>query len=163
MVKTGINIIEILSEVHDPEIPVLNIVEMGIVRSIEEIDNSIIIKITPTYSGCPAMDVIKNEIESKLKEYSIKNFNIVSVLTPVWTTDFITDDAKEKLLKYGISPPVKAVSNKKILKGDDVPEVICPQCRKFNTEQISLFGSTPCKSLYKCNDCLETFDYFKCF
>ncbi len=156
----------LLQEVCDPEIPVLSILDLGIVRDVkilsspfgggqEGADDEVEVIITPTYSGCPAMDAISMDIRFKLIEHGYKKIKITSVITPVWTTDWMTEAGKEKLKAYGIAPPrfSKDVS-------DDLPE--CPQCKSANTKLLSQFGSTACKALYQCNDCKEPFDYFKC-
>ena len=148
-----------LSEVLDPEVPVLNVVELGIVRKVESIDNKVIITITPTYSGCPAMSVIEADIKAKMLEKSIPNIAIKTILSPAWTTDWMSIDAKKKLKEYGIAPPNKNHTCTDQLLGE--PDA-CPFCNSPNTELKSQFGSTACKSLYVCNDCKEPFDYFKC-
>ncbi len=152
---------QILSEVFDPEIPVLNVVEMGIVRNVEMAEGKCIVTITPTYSGCPAMKTIEEDIKEVLHEKLISDYEIRTVLFPAWTTDWMTDEAREKLMHEGISPPQKGSADKALLMGK-VREVKCPRCGSHNTQMISQFGSTACKSLYKCLDCLEPFDYFKC-
>jgi ring-1,2-phenylacetyl-CoA epoxidase subunit PaaD len=148
-------IFTLLEEVCDPEIPVLSILDLGIVRDVKINDEEIEIITTPTYSGCPAMDAISMDIKFKLIEHGYKKIKITSVLTPVWTTDWMTEAGKEKLKAYGIAPPKRAYSNE-----DEAPE--CPQCKSSNTKLLSQFGSTACKALYQCNDCKEPFDYFKC-
>lgn len=151
----------LLEEVSDPEIPVLNVVEMGIVRDVEFLDDEVQVTITPTYSGCPAMRTIEEDIEEVLKEKFISRYSIKTVLSPAWTTDWMTDEAREKLTKEGIAPPQKGSSDKGLLMGR-LRAVKCPRCDSHDTIMISQFGSTACKSLYKCNNCLEPFDYFKC-
>ena len=146
---------KLLEQVPDPEIPVLSILDLGIVRDIKLHDQQIEIIITPTYSGCPAMDAISMDIRLKLIEYGLKNIKITSVLSPAWTTDWMTEEGKIKLNKYGIAPP-KMSSDK-----SDTPP-ICPQCKSADTKLLSQYGSTPCKALYQCNECKEPFDYFKC-
>jgi ring-1,2-phenylacetyl-CoA epoxidase subunit PaaD len=145
----------LLEEVCDPEIPVLSILDLGIVRNVKLNNDEIEIIITPTYSGCPAMDAISMDIRFKLIEHGYKKIKITSVLTPVWTTDWMTDAGKEKLKAYGIAPPKFSKDS-----SDDLPE--CPQCKSANTKLLSQFGSTACKALYQCDDCKEPFDYFKC-
>ena len=122
-------------------------------------DDKVKVFITPTYSGCPAMKAIENDISDILRKHDINSFEVKTVFSPVWTTDWISDEAKERLRKYGISPPEKSTSDKNILLNKHVR---CPQCNSENTTLISQFGSTACKALYKCNDCLEPFDHFKC-
>ena len=152
---------EILKEVVDPEIPVLTIVDMGVVRNIFKTENGIEVSITPTYSGCPAMEMIASDITSALIKKGYTNITIKTVLSPAWTTDWITDDAKEKLRIYGIVPPEHSSADKNYLLGN--PKVVkCPRCKSEHTEMISQFGSTACKALWKCVDCKEPFDYFKC-
>jgi ring-1,2-phenylacetyl-CoA epoxidase subunit PaaD len=145
----------LIEEICDPEIPVLSILDLGIVRDVKINNDEIEVIITPTYSGCPAMDAISMDIRFKLIEHGYKKIKITSVLTPVWTTDWMTYAGKEKLKAYGIAPP-------KFSKdlSDDLPE--CPQCKSSNTKLLSQFGSTACKALYQCNACKEPFDYFKC-
>jgi ring-1,2-phenylacetyl-CoA epoxidase subunit PaaD len=152
---------QLLETVCDPEVPVLSILDLGIVRDVTEIKGQIVITITPTYSGCPAMNVIEMEIRATLFEAHFKNVLIKSVLKPAWTTDWLSENGKRKLEKYGIAPPVEASGHVGVLFGR-LPAVKCPQCGSKKTEMVSLFGSTACKALYKCLDCLEPFDYFKC-
>jgi ring-1,2-phenylacetyl-CoA epoxidase subunit PaaD len=152
-------ILKLLSEIPDPEIPVINISELGILRDVVVKENEVEVTITPTYSGCPAMKQIENDIVAKLKENGIENVKIKMVYHPAWTTDWISDEAKEKLRKYGIASPEKTTSDIGILLGK---KKVCPHCGSENTEMISQFGSTACKALYRCNDCKEPFDYFKC-
>ncbi len=162
VIKIEENLIwEILSTVHDPEIPVLNVVELGIVRKVNIEGERIEVVITPTYSGCPAMRTIEDDIETALEEKFICNYSITTILSPPWTTDWMTDVAREKLIIEGIAPPHKGSENKNLLMGK-LREVQCPRCRSNSTKMISQFGSTACKSLYKCDLCLEAFDYFKC-
>ncbi|MEE9272702.1 MAG: 1,2-phenylacetyl-CoA epoxidase subunit PaaD [Robiginitomaculum sp.] len=147
------NLLDILTQVPDPEIPVINIVELGIVRDVR-LGKPPQIIITPTYTGCPATYLITQMIREKLDEYGHQDVDIKSQLAPVWTTDWITDAAKTKLKAYGIDPPA--------LSKDKNALATCPRCSSTNSELISEFGSTPCKSLYACKDCLEPFDRFKC-
>lgn len=150
-----------LEEVPDPEVPVLSVIDLGIVRSVKVLsDKEVEITITPTYSGCPAMNYIEKNIRELLGEKGIETIRIQTVLSPAWTTDWMSEAGKEKLLAYGIAPPVNEV-DKLVLFGDS-PIVECPQCHSKNTRMLSQFGSTACKALYQCNDCLEPFDYFKC-
>jgi len=139
---------ELLNTVPDPEIPVISVVELGVIRDISFTNKSYIISITPTYSGCPAVKTFMDDIKSSLKENGIRNFQLKLVYSPTWTTNWMTDETKEKLKKYGIAPPSNTV--------------ICPQCDSQKTELISEFGATACKALYKCSDCLEPFEFFKC-
>jgi ring-1,2-phenylacetyl-CoA epoxidase subunit PaaD len=151
----------ILSEIPDPEIPVINIIELGILRDVKLEEGICLITITPTYTGCPAMKVIEEDIKTKLKEIGINKVKINLVYSPAWTTDWISEEARRKLFKYGIAPPSHSSVDKKILLGKS-EEIKCPQCNSANTEMISQFGSTACKALYRCKDCKEPFDYFKC-
>lgn len=155
------HILELLTEVKDPEIPVLNVVDMGIVRKVESEGDKLIVTITPTYSGCPAMDVISANIRTVMRKHFGEQVEVKTVLHPPWTTDWLTDDAREKLREYGIAPPEKGSPDKSLLFGEKEP-VACPKCGSQNTTMVSEFGSTSCKAHYKCNECLEPFDYFKC-
>jgi ring-1,2-phenylacetyl-CoA epoxidase subunit PaaD len=154
-------IFELLSEIPDPEIPVINIIELGILREVKFTDDWCIVVITPTYTGCPAMKVIEDDIKIKLKEIGIEKVKVELVYSPAWTTDWISDVAKEKLRAYGIAPPDHSSIDKAVLLGK-ARELKCPLCGSKNTEMISQFGSTACKALYRCLDCKEPFDYFKC-
>lgn len=154
---------KLLESIPDPEIPVINIVELGIVREVKQVENKYVISITPTYSGCPAMHMIELDIFSLLKSNGVDNVVIQLVYHPAWTTDWIDERAKKKLKEYGIAPPNQQVKSRvQALFKEEEEKVQCPHCDSFNTELISQFGSTACKALYKCNDCLEPFDYFKC-
>jgi len=155
-------ILSLLSEIPDPEIPVISIIELGVIRDIDIIDHaSISLKITPTYSGCPAMKQIEDDVKKKLTENGFTNIAIITIYSPAWTTDWITTEAKEKLRKYGIAPPENTTEDKSWLTGK-IKSIACPRCKSQNTKLISQFGSTACKALYQCQDCLEPFDYFKC-
>ena len=151
---------EIIETVSDPEIPVLSIMEMGVVRSAKLINNVVEVEITPTYSGCPAMDVIGDDI---IKAFKNEGFEakVKLILSPAWTTDWITPKGRMALEKYGIASPLNEEADKEALLGNK-KVVKCPQCGSLNTKLISQFGSTACKALFKCEDCLEPFDYFKC-
>ena len=155
--------LRLLETVPDPEIPVLNVVEMGIVRSVHADASQVEVKITPTYMGCPAMDAIADDIRTNLTplaEEEGKSLSIELVYAPAWTTDWLTEAAREKLERYGIAPP-GSTADKRALKGE-LPEVRCPHCSSGDTDMVSLFGSTACKAHYRCNDCSEPFDHFKC-
>jgi ring-1,2-phenylacetyl-CoA epoxidase subunit PaaD len=145
---------QILETVTDPEVPVLTIMDLGIVRQVKISNHEIEVIITPTYTGCPAMDMIAMNIRLALLEKGYKKIKITSVLSPAWTTEWMTVTGKQKLQAYGIAPP-KSLS-------DRDGHILCPQCNSNNTKLLSEFGSTACKALYQCNDCLEPFDYFKC-
>jgi len=152
-------ILSILKTVNDPEIPVLTIMDLGIVRDINIADKTIEVIITPTYSGCPAMDFIGMNIRKVLRENGFDKTKITHQLSPAWTTDWLTEEAKDKLRSYGIAPPVSKTFDKNYLQTLPVP---CPLCHSMNTKLISEFGSTACKAIYQCNECGEPFDYFKC-
>ncbi len=161
MVATTEKIWQILEQVKDPEIPVLTVGDMGIIRDIKTSDEMVEVVITPTYSGCPAMNMIEVEIKAVLQENGYKNVKVTTILSPAWTTDWLSEEGRKKLKAYGIAPPVEPSKDKNALFQDE-KKVQCPQCDSFDTQLVSQFGSTPCKSLYKCNNCLEPFDYFKC-
>lgn len=152
----------------DPEVPVLSVVDLGVVRGVEldtdaATGNEVVkITITPTYSGCPAMDVIRMNIRMALLEHGYQHIQIETVLSPAWTTDWMTEAGKQKLQQYGIAPPNprQQVCNTQLFAEEEA--VQCPHCHSYNTRRISEFGSTACKSLYQCNACQEPFDYFKC-
>lgn len=150
----------ILSSVSDPEIPVLTIEDLGVIRDIEVAGKEIVVTITPTYSGCPAMDVIGDDIKSALAAEGYST-TVKLVLSPAWTTDWISGEGRKKLEAYGIAAPLEAKADKKaLLHGEKL--VRCPQCKSTNTRMVSQFGSTACKALFQCEDCHEPFDYFKC-
>jgi ring-1,2-phenylacetyl-CoA epoxidase subunit PaaD len=152
----------IIAEVPDPEVPVITIEDLGILRDITLDDSGkITVHITPTYTGCPAMDMITVGIKSTLQDAGYLDVEVKLVLSPIWTTDWLTDKAKEKLRDYGIAPPAQRTTDAAFIHGIS-PEISCPQCHSTDTEMISHFGSTACKALYKCHTCLEPFDYFKC-
>ena len=153
-------LIPILDKVSDPEIPVLTILDMGVVRYAKLVDDLVFIKITPTYSGCPAMDVIAVDITTAFKKAGY-NVNIDLILTPAWTTDWISEEGRDALEKYGIAPPLEADADKEALLGNK-RIVKCTNCGSHNTKLVSQFGSTACKALFQCEDCQEPFDYFKC-
>jgi ring-1,2-phenylacetyl-CoA epoxidase subunit PaaD len=152
----------LLEEVNDPEVPVLSVVDLGIVREIRTEGKEIEIVITPTYSGCPAMDVIRMNIRMKLREQGYPNLKLTTVLSPAWTTDWMSERGKEKLQQYGIAPPLplQQVCRPALFHCEEA--IACPHCHSYHTTLISEFGSTACKSLYRCEDCKEPFDYFKC-
>ena len=153
---------DILSNVTDPEVPVLTITDLGIVRDVKMDDEQLEIVITPTYSGCPAMDMITVNIRIALLSHGFNNVKITTVLSPAWTTDWMSEEGKEKLKAYGIAPP----NPKQQACRDDLfatnEAVQCPHCNSYHTHRVSEFGSTACKALYQCDDCREPFDYFKC-
>jgi ring-1,2-phenylacetyl-CoA epoxidase subunit PaaD len=154
-------ILNYLEEVYDPEVPVLSVVDLGIIRQVEVDTEGTVITITPTYTGCPAMNVIEDDIRAKLKEKGLSGFRIKTVLSPAWTTDWISKAGKKKLQDYGIAPPEKTSVDKSLLS-NKAKIVKCPRCGSTDTEMKSFFGSTACKALYVCHACKEPFDYFKC-
>jgi len=139
---------KLLSSVPDPEIPVISVVELGVIRKVSYEDNNYKICITPTYSGCPAVKTFTDDIKTCLVKNGINNFKIELVYSPAWTTDWMSENTKQKLQKFGIAPPSKVV--------------LCPLCSSKNTQLISEFGATACKAMHKCLDCLEPFEAFKC-
>jgi ring-1,2-phenylacetyl-CoA epoxidase subunit PaaD len=151
----------LLEEVYDPEVPVLSVVDLGIVREIRTGEHLEIV-ITPTYSGCPAMDVIRTTIRMKLLEHGFSDVRLTTVLSPAWTTDWMSERGKERLAQYGIAPPLPSqqVCHPAWFRREEA--IACPHCHSYHTTLISEFGSTACKSLYRCEDCREPFDYFKC-
>lgn len=152
---------ELLGEVPDPEIPVLSIVDLGIVRHVRQgSDGRLSVGLTPTYSGCPATEVIRGSVRAALDTHGYAAVAIEEVLSPPWTSDWLTPAARRKLAAFGIAPPEAAVSNPKQLWRATV--VTCPRCGSRVTERVSEFGSTPCKAHYRCSACREPFDYFKC-
>jgi len=160
-----------LGEVPDPEIPVISVVDLGIVRGVAFEGDECVVTITPTYSGCPAMQVIADAVNEALHARGIDKLRIVTQLSPAWTTDWMSESGKAALKGYGIAPPVQQAIDISGLRGGlsaikrsafVEPEVACPHCGSEHTQLTSQFGSTPCKALYKCLDCREPFDYFKC-
>ncbi len=160
MILSSSEIFKLLSQIPDPEIPVINIAELGVLREVDVVGDKVIVKITPTYSGCPAMKQMEDDIYALLKKEGIENAEVKMIYNPPWTTDWITEAARKKLFEYGIAPPENTSLDKSVLTGKK--KIVCPNCRSENTELVSQFGSTACKALYKCKDCLEPFDYFKC-
>lgn len=150
---------KLMETVYDPEIPALSVIDLGIIRDIQIHDKEIEIIITPTYSGCPAMDVISMNIRMAFIKEGLTPIKISQQLSPAWTTDWMTETGKQKLKSYGIAPPAAKIFDETYLENLVVE---CPLCHLQNTRLISQFGSTACKALYQCNDCKEPFDYFKC-
>ncbi|MEM7694132.1 MAG: 1,2-phenylacetyl-CoA epoxidase subunit PaaD [Pseudomonadota bacterium] len=140
-----------LAEVPDPEIPAISLVDLGVIRSVRVENGTLIVTLTPTYSGCPATSVIQMEVERALTERGVPSFRIERQLAPPWTTDWISAEGREKLERYGIAPPRPAGGPSR-----------CPLCHSDDVERVSQFGSTPCKAQWRCRTCLEPFDYFKC-
>ncbi len=142
---------EWLDAVPDPEIPVISLVDLGIIRDVAWQEDALVVTVTPTYSGCPATSIINLDIETALHARGITNLTLKRQLSPAWTTDWLTDKGRAKLENYGIAPPQPAGGPAR-----------CPQCQSTHLEKLSQFGSTPCKAQWRCQDCLEPFDYFKC-
>jgi len=149
-----------LKNVCDPEVPVLSVLDLGIIRGVKISEEGITVEITPTYSGCPAMNTIAANVKFELLAKGLKYIIVKEVLSPPWTTDWISDEGKRKLREFGIAPPQYKIKDNPLEEDAVVP---CPQCESKSTELVSQFGSTSCKALYKCKDCLEPFDYFKCY
>ncbi|WP_313818416.1 1,2-phenylacetyl-CoA epoxidase subunit PaaD [Citricoccus sp.] len=149
----------IAARVTDPEIPVLTIADLGILRDVEQDgDGAVVVTITPTYSGCPAMDAIRQDLEQEFSAAGYEQVRVDLVLSPAWSTDWMTDAGKAKLEEYGIAPPTGTGHRGTVTIGLAVK---CPHCHSLNTRELARFGSTSCKALYSCRDCLEPFDYFK--
>lgn len=146
---------KLLGDVADPEIPVLSVLDLGIVRDVTVTGERVRITITPTYSGCPAMNTIEADIREKVQ--ALATVDVVTQLSPAWTTDWLTESGKQKLKEYGIAPPVEGGTGM-----FENPKVSCPRCESANTKMLAQFGSTACKSMYQCQDCFEPFDHFKC-
>ena len=164
-----------LADVPDPEIPVLSVIDLGIVRDVAWSGGELVVTITPTYSGCPATEVIADSIRAALAGHGIARVRLERRLAPAWTTDWLSEAAREKLRQFGITPPA-AAANEHVVDASRIlrvgaasaaigakapPTVCCPRCGSANTERVSQFGSTPCKALYRCKACAEPFDYFK--
>lgn len=150
----------LLESVPDPEIPVLNVVDLGIVRRVDVGADGVEVLVTPTYSGCPATEVIEQSIVDSLEKNGVGKVRLTRVLSPPWTTAWLSDAGREKLRAYGIAPPQERAGKRELL--DTLRWIACPRCRSTSTTLVSEFGSTPCKASYKCDDCLEPFEYFKC-
>jgi ring-1,2-phenylacetyl-CoA epoxidase subunit PaaD len=150
-----------LEDVPDPEIPVLSVVDLGIVRDVEWDGDTLVVALTPTYSGCPAISVIAMDVEAELVKKGVRNVRIETRLSPAWTTDWIGPEAHEKMRVYGIAPPLPGSCIGSVSSVGQQDAVECPRCESMETERISHFGSTPCKAAWRCTSCLEPFDYFK--
>ena len=152
-----------VGEVLDPEVPVLSVIDLGIVRDIREEGGAVIVDVTPTYSGCPAMQVIESDITAALHNAGASSVRVNTVFQPAWTTDWISEDARERLRAYGIAPPTgaAAVATELVSLKRRVETIACPRCGSVNTEQRSEFGSTACKAIWYCNNCREPFEYLK--
>ncbi|MEI6950689.1 1,2-phenylacetyl-CoA epoxidase subunit PaaD [Paraflavisolibacter sp. H34] len=158
------NIWRLLQAVTDPEIPVLSITDLGIVREVKFLPDTgeAVLTLTPTYSGCPAMEAIRLDIRLKLLEHGYPNVTIHEVLSPAWTTDWMSEEGKRKLHAYGIAPPNPRQQFCNLKEFFEEEGVACPRCGSYDTKLVSRFGSTACKALYQCRQCGEAFDYFKC-
>ena len=150
---------DVAASVVDPEIPVLTIADLGVLRDVNLNDGRVEVTITPTYSGCPAMNMITLEIELALEREGFRDSRVRTVLAPAWTTDWMSEEGRRKLLEYGIAPPQTASSRRGLF---GIEQVRCPHCGSIETEVLSEFGSTSCKALWRCKECREPFDYFKC-
>lgn len=160
---------EWLSQVPDPEIPVISLTDLGIIRDVEWQGDTLVVAVTPTYSGCPATSIINLDIETALRGHGIEKLRLERRLSPPWTTDWLSDSGREKLRAYGIAPPIDGTAadgrlDARVARmaGSSNLVIACPRCGSNHTEKVSQFGSTPCKASYRCTDCLEPFDYFKC-
>lgn len=152
-----------LHDVPDPEIPVISVVDLGIVREVAWAGKTLVVTVTPTYTGCPATAVINKDIEKALRRQGVDDVRIETRLSPAWTTAWISDEGRNKLKAFGIAPPVEGAMCPGALNRPASISVECPRCGSPNTQCVSPFGSTPCKANYRCNECLEPFDYFKSF
>lgn len=148
-----------ISDIPDPEIPVISIKDLGMLRNVAYENGNYIVTITPTYTACPAMKMIEDQIKERLKENGVENVKVDLTYTPAWTTDWLSEEAKLKMKNYGIAPPQHSSCSKLFSMSETV---VCPRCNSKHTEVISKFGSTACKALYKCLDCKEPFEFFKC-
>lgn len=140
-----------LENVPDPEIPVISVVDLGVIRDVRWINEVLVVTITPTYSGCPAMAVIAFDVETELAKHGVENVELKTQIAPAWTTDWLSKKGRSNLEEYGIAPPQNAGNPER-----------CPNCKSTAVEKVSQFGSTPCKAQWRCKECLEPFDYFKC-
>jgi ring-1,2-phenylacetyl-CoA epoxidase subunit PaaD len=152
---------DVLARVADPEIPVISVTELGIVREVRAESEAVEVVVTPTYSGCPATEAIERSIVDALREAGAADVRVQTRLAPAWTTDWIAPEAKEKLRRYGIAPPGAVADARALQPIGFVPRVDCPLCGSRNTERLSAFGATACKALYRCRDCREPFEHFK--
>lgn len=157
---TSNQVMNFISDIPDPEIPVISIRELGMLQGVKQVNDGYVVTITPTYTGCPAMGMLEQEIRERLLEHGIDKVIVDLVYDPAWTTDWISEEAREKMRRYGISPPEKAKCHSETCGNLEL--VRCPICNSSNTSLISKFGSTACKALYKCGSCGEPFEHFKC-
>lgn len=159
MVTSAEQVRAVLAQVHDPEIPVVTIEDLGILRDVEVDGDRVVVTITPTYSGCPAMDEIRADVETALRRAGVEQVEVRTVLAPAWTTDWMSDDGRRKLQEFGIAPPTPVQAGPVPLQLR--PRISCPQCGSGDTEEMARFASTSCKSLWRCRSCREPFDHFK--
>ena len=165
---SGAEVLGLLRNVKDPEIPMIDVVELGIVRDVSFENDAVRVDVTPTYSGCPAMQVIERDIVATLRSHGFENIVVNTIYSPAWTTDWLSEETLQKFRDYGIAPPTGASSS-----GGGIAELVslrrarptieCPFCRSVNTVEKSEFGSTACKSIHFCNSCHQPFDHFKAF
>lgn len=154
---------KLLGTIPDPDIPVISITDLGLIKQVEvKEEGNIIVTITPSYSGCPAIGVFKDEIQQVLMKSGAKHVEIKVSYSPAWTTDWLSENTREKLKQYGIAPPEKSCDTVTRLFSDSMKKIACPHCMQNNTQLLSQFGSTPCKSIWYCNTCSQPFEYFKC-
>lgn len=154
------DVLDILESVSDPEIPVLSVIDLGVIRSVQFDENHVTIKLTPTYSGCPAMDVIGDDLDRAFAKAGYTT-TVQLIMSPPWTTDWITERGRKAMEEYGIAAPLEPTADKDVLLNNK-KLVKCTNCGSTNTKLVSQFGSTACKAMFQCDDCLEPFDYFKC-
>ncbi|ARN72599.1 phenylacetate-CoA oxygenase subunit PaaJ [Nonlabens tegetincola] len=154
------DVLDILESVSDPEIPVLSVIDLGVIRSVQLDENHVTIKLTPTYSGCPAMDVIGDDLDRAFAKAGYTT-TVQLIMSPPWTTDWITERGRKAMEEYGIAAPLEPTADKDVLLNNK-KLVKCTNCGSTNTKLVSQFGSTACKAMFQCDDCLEPFDYFKC-
>jgi len=158
---------EWLGAVPDPEIPAISLTDLGVIRDVHYDDETLVVAVTPTYSGCPATAIINLDIETALRAHGVEKLRLERRLSPPWTTAWISQEGRRKLREYGITPPVEGTAADgrvvaRIAALQRTPAVACPRCGALRTTKVSQFGSTPCKANYACQDCGEPFDYFKC-
>ena len=151
----------VLTEVVDPEIPVLTIEDLGVLRDVRVDDGTVVVTVTPTYSGCPAMDEIRTDVLAALRRHGVEDARVETVLSPAWTTDWMSEDGRRKLQEFGIAPPGPRAAGPVLVPLGRRPVVACPQCGSGDTEELTRFASTSCKSMWRCRACREPFDHFK--
>ena len=162
MTTTAEQVREVLAEVHDPEIPVLTIEDLGVLRDVQVDGDHVVVTVTPTYSGCPAMDEIRADIATALASRGWRDVEVRTVLAPAWTTEWMSEDGRRKLREFGIAPPSPRRGGPvSVTLGRRAPDVACPQCGSADTEELTRFSSTSCKSMWRCRSCREPFDHFK--